>query len=151
MSYGENYGNSSGTSYGGGGLSGLMSSFSGADEVASSHAGSSGDRDLFSNVMSMVSGKQDQLKDEDVDEDDMVNKHDAYYGSGAGTGGSASSGGIGKAAAVQAMKMFNQGETSGSSGGDSKSAFMGLAMGQAAKLFGESFFLPSSSPLTLPQ
>ena len=130
------YGNSSGTSYGGGsGLSGLLSSFSGADNVASDHAGSSGDKDLFSNVLSMVSGKQDQLKEEDVDEEDMVNTHDSYYGSGAGTGGSATSGGIGKAAAMQAMKMFNQGETSG--GGQGKSAFMGLAMGQAAKLFGE--------------
>ena len=85
----------------------------------------------------MVSGKESQLKDEDVDEDDMVNSHDSYYGSGAGTGGSASSGGIGKAAAMQAMKMFNQGETS-SGGSDSggKGKLIGMAMGQAAKLFG---------------
>lgn len=128
---------SSGTSYGGG-LGGLLSSLtgSGADNVASEHAGNSGDKDLFSNVLSMVSGKQDQLRDEDVDEDDMVKSHDSYYGSGAGTGGSASSGGIGKAAAMQAMKMFNSGESSGSSsssGGQGK--LFGLAMGQAAKLF----------------
>lgn len=141
------YGNSSGTSYGGG-LGGLLSSLSGADNVASDHAGSSGDKDLFSNVLSMVSGKSDQLKDEDVDEDDMVQSHDSYYGSGAGTGGSATSGGIGKAAAMQAIKMFNSGETSGggSSGGQSK--LIGLAMGQAAKLFGEAVFLPST--VTLP-
>lgn len=131
------FGNSSGTSYGGGGLGGFLSSLSGADNVAQEHAGSSGDKDLFSNVLSMVSGKQDQLKDEDVDEDDMVRTHDSYYGSGAGTGGSASSGGIGKAAAMQAMKMFNSGEASGGSGGDSKGKLIGLAMGQAAKLFGE--------------
>lgn len=130
------FGNSSGTSYGGG-LGGLLSSLSGADNVAQEHAGSSGDKDLFSNVLSMVNGKHDQLQNEDVDEDDMVKTHDSYYGSGAGTGGSASSGGIGKAAAMQAMKMFNSGGASGGSGGDSKGKLIGLAMGQAAKLFGE--------------
>lgn len=139
MSYG--YNDSTGTSYGGGaggGLGGFLSSLSGADNVASDHAGPSGDKDLFSNVLSLVGNKHDQLKDEDVDEDDMVNTHDSYYGSGKGSGGSATSGGMGKAAALEAMKLFNRGQTSGSSGGDSKGAFIGLAMGQAAKLFGES-------------
>lgn len=40
--------------------------------------------------------------------------------------------GRGSAAAMQALKMFNGG---GSSGGGSSQQFMGMAMGQAAKLF----------------
>ena len=132
---------SSGTSYGGG-LGGLLSSLSGAEDTAQHHAGSSGDKDLFSSILSSVSGKESQLQDEDVDEEDMVNSHDSYYGSGAGTGGSATSGGMGKAAAMQAMKMFNQGQTGSGGGSGGKGALIGMAMGQAAKLFGMS--LPPS-------
>jgi hypothetical protein len=45
---------------------------------------------------------------------------------------------LGAAAAMQALKMFNQGETGGK---QSKGAFLGLAMSEASKV---SFFLSSN-------
>ena len=126
-----------GTSYGGGG--GYSSDLSGAEEHAHKHADGSGDRDLFSSAIGMISGKHEELANEDVDEQDLVSKHQSFFGSG-DTGGSATSGGMGAAAAMQALKMFNSGDSSSgtsSSSGSTQNEFVGMAMGQAAKLFGK--------------
>ena len=42
---------------------------------------------------------------------------------------------MGAASAMQALKMFTGGGSGGSQGGNSQNAFIGMAMGQAAKLF----------------
>ena len=132
---GGGYGDSSGTSYGGGG-GGYSNDLSGAHEYASEHAGSSGDRGMFQSALGMISGKSQQLQGQHVDENDMVQQHQSYYGGGGG-GGQSTSGGMGSAAAMQALKMFGSGGGS-SGGGSSQNAFVGMAMGQASKLFGES-------------
>lgn len=126
---------SSGTSYGGG-SSGSGFDFSSIESFASQHAGSTGDSSMFSSAMGMLSGKQSQLANEDVDEQHMVNAHQSFFGNGDASG--ATSGGIGAASAMQALKMFSGGSSSSSSGGSSQNEFVGMAMGQAAKLFGES-------------
>lgn len=42
---------------------------------------------------------------------------------------------MGTAAAMQALKMFSGGGSGSSQGGNSQNAFIGMAMGQASKLF----------------
>jgi len=42
---------------------------------------------------------------------------------------------MGSAAAMQALKMFTGGQSGNSAGGNSQNAFIGMAMGQASKLF----------------
>lgn len=42
---------------------------------------------------------------------------------------------MGSAAAMQALKMFTGGGSGNSQGGNSQNAFIGMAMGQASKLF----------------
>ncbi|KAJ4288160.1 hypothetical protein N0V90_012177 [Kalmusia sp. IMI 367209] len=121
---------SSGTSYGGGGHS--SDDFSGAAEHASSHAGGSGDSDLFSTALGLLGGKKSRLQEEDVDEDDAVKQHQKLYGGG-NDNEQASSGSVGTAAAMQALKMFTGGNEETGKGGQNK--FIGLAMGQAAQLF----------------
>lgn len=126
---------SSGTSYAGGG--GSSSDFSGVEDYAHQHAEGSADRDLFSSAIGMISGKHEQLANEDVDEQDVVSKYQSFFGGG-DTGGSATSGGMGAAAAMQALKMYNSsGSSSSTSSGSTQNEFVGMAMGQAAKLFGE--------------
>jgi hypothetical protein len=105
------------------------------DSVAHQHAEGSGDSSIFSSAMSMLSGKASSLSGESVDEDSMVQNHQSFFGGGS-TGGSATSGGMGSAAAMQALKMFSGGSSSSSSG-SSQNEFIGMAMGQASKLFGE--------------
>lgn len=133
---------SSGTSYGGGGLGDLLNDFSGIEKHASHHAGDSGDRSIFSSALSMIQQNSGQLQNEGVDEEHAVKAHKKYYGGkhgggGGGDGGEATSSGMGAAAAMQALKMFNSGGSSGGSSGGGSQEFMGMAMGQAAKLFGE--------------
>ena len=117
---------------------------SSVEQFAQQHAGSSGDSSMFSSALGMISGKSSQLQNEDVDEDHMVNAHQSFFGGGS-TGGQATSGGMGAASAMQALKMFGSGSggsSSSSSGGGMQQEFMGMAMGQASKLFGMYFFLP---------
>lgn len=128
--YGQQH--SSGTSYGGGGHS--SDDFSGAAQHAQSHSGSSGDSDLFSSALGLLGGKKSKLQDEDVDEDDAVKQHQKFYG-GQDHGGEASSGSVGTAAAMQALKMFTGGKEDHGKGGQNQ--FIGMAMGQAAQLFDE--------------
>jgi hypothetical protein len=42
---------------------------------------------------------------------------------------------MGSAAALQALKTFTSGGSGNSAGGNSQNAFVGMAMGQASKLF----------------
>ena len=65
---------------------------------------------------------------------DAVQSHKQFFGGG-GSGQPASSGSMGSAAAMQALKMFTGGGSGGSQGGNSQNAFVGMAMGQASKLF----------------
>ncbi|KAF2857689.1 hypothetical protein K470DRAFT_203417, partial [Piedraia hortae CBS 480.64] len=111
--------------------------FSGAAEQASHHAGSSGDSSLFSSALSMLTGSN-KPKNDHFDEQDAIRQHQNFYGNGGGNNQSANSGNLGSAAAMQALKMFNnQGGNNNnkSGGGDMQSQFIGMAMGQAAKLF----------------
>lgn len=142
---GGRHGDSSGTSYGGGNYGG-SDDFSGAEHVAQQHAGDSGDSSMFSSALGMLSGKKQQLQNEDLDEGQAVRQHQQYYGGGNGGnngGGSpATSGGIGGAAAMQALKMFTGGSGGGqqSGGGGAQNQFIGMAMGQASKLFGMFYY-----------
>ena len=125
-----NFGNS-GTSYGGGALGELLD-FAGAHQSANHHAGGSGESDLFSNALNMISGRQEHIAQGHVDEDAMVRHHENFFGGGGGGGDqNATSGAMGSAAAMQALKMFQ-----GGSGGGGKNDFVGMAMGQASRLFG---------------
>ncbi|CAD0091581.1 unnamed protein product [Aureobasidium mustum] len=125
------HGHSSGTSYGD--VPGGSDDYSSAAHTAAQHAGDSGDSNLFSNALGMLSGHKAQQ--EDLDEDDAMRQHQQFYG-GAGQPHPASSGSMGSAAAMQALKMFNQGGSSSGNGPKSQNDFIGLAMSQAAKLFG---------------
>lgn len=101
--------------------------------MASKKSGSSGDSDLFSSIAASISGKQDQLAQEDIDEEDAVKKHKKEYKDGDGDADEKS---LGSAAAVQALKLWNQGEA-----GDKqdKGSFLGLAMSEASKVSFDQF------------
>ncbi|KAK1594516.1 uncharacterized protein LY79DRAFT_589053 [Colletotrichum navitas] len=103
-----------------------------AANEASRHAGSHGDTDLFSSVLSAVTQKKAQLRNEDIDEDDAVKKHKKFFG-GDDDGEKADDKGLGVAAAMQALKMFSSGETGGQK--QSQGGFAGLAMAEASRLF----------------
>jgi hypothetical protein len=66
---------------------------------------------------------------------DAVQSHQQFFGGGGSGSQSVSSGSMGAAAAMQALKMFSGGQSGSSSGGNSQNAFIGLAMGEASKLF----------------
>jgi hypothetical protein len=84
-SAGSSYGSGpTGTSYGGGG--GSSDDYSGAAQAAQSHAGSSGDGDMFNNILGGLMGKKQQLQNEDVDEQDAVQQHQTLYGGGGPSG-----------------------------------------------------------------
>jgi hypothetical protein len=120
----------SGTPYGGT-IGNILGDLSGVQKHAKHHGGSSSDDGIFGQALNMLSAKQSQLAEEDVDEGHAVKAHKKYY-SGDSDGGSATSSGMGAAAAMQALKMFNGGSSGGSS---SQQEFIGMAMGQASKLF----------------
>lgn len=103
--------------------------FTGAAEHATRSAGGS-DGDIFSTVIGSFLGKKNQLATEDIDEQAAVNSHQKLYGGNDDGGGEHDSSSMGNAAALQALKMFT-----GSSGGSTKSEFIGLAMAEASKLF----------------
>jgi hypothetical protein len=67
---------------------------------------------------------------------DAVQAHQQMFGGNAPPSGQpASSGTMGSAAAMQALKMFSGGSGGSSSGQGGQNAFIGMAMGQASKLF----------------
>jgi hypothetical protein len=87
-------------------------------------------------VLGLLSDKKDKLKDEDVDEDDAVQQHQRFYGSGGDAPEHASSNNVGAAAAMQALKMFTGGQGGGKEQkGGIQNQVIGMAMAQAAKLF----------------
>ncbi|KAI9741093.1 MAG: hypothetical protein M1834_002806 [Cirrosporium novae-zelandiae] len=104
----------------------------GAMEHAERHIGSSGDSSLFSQALSFLKNKQSGGND-DIDEGEAVNAHKKLYGSDGSEGQQHSSQTMGMGAAMQALKMFSGGKSSGSS----KQEFIGMAMAQASKLFDE--------------
>jgi len=70
----------------------------------------------------------------------MIQQHQNFFGGGGGGsgGGNATSGNMGAAAAMQALKMFTggQGAAQASQGsGGAQNTIVGMAMGEAAKLF----------------
>jgi len=108
-----------------------MDGFHEAAQLASQHAGDAGDTDLFKNALNMVQGQQHEGG---VDEQHLVQAHNSFFGEGGQQ--PATSGNMGAAAAMQALKMFTggQGASQVSSGGG-QNAFVAMAMAQAAKLF----------------
>ncbi|KAH8204964.1 hypothetical protein TruAng_000847 [Truncatella angustata] len=134
--------------------------FSGAAQHASQHAGNSGDSSLFSSILGSLGQNKGRLAQEDVDEEgthvdredlrlvlprpnptvelirflplDSVKQHQRMYGDG--DDNDADDRSLGSAAAMQALKMFSGGSSGNSQSGNSQSAFIGLAMGEASKV-----------------
>jgi len=100
-----------------------------AKEEADKRAGSSGSADLFSSIISSIGKQKSRLADEDLDEQDAVKKHKKAY---VDDDDEEDENVLGAAAALQALKLFNSGETGEK---QSKGAFLGLAMSEASKLF----------------
>ncbi|PWY80740.1 hypothetical protein BO94DRAFT_427515, partial [Aspergillus sclerotioniger CBS 115572] len=97
-----------------------------------SQGGSSGGSDLFSTALSFLSSRKSQYEEQpDVDEEHMVQSHQALYNN-QDEGQQHDSKSLGAGAAMQALKMFTSG--SGGSSGD-KNEFIGMAMAQASKLW----------------
>jgi hypothetical protein len=103
-----------------------------AAQMASQHAGDSGDTDMFQNALSKA---QNQPQDEGgIDEEHLVQAHKTFFGDGGDK--PADSNNMGAAAAMQALKQFTGGQNAGEvqqEGG--QSTFVAMAMSQAAKLF----------------
>jgi hypothetical protein len=100
-----------------------------AHQEAAARAGTSGSSDMFSSILGAIGQKKSQIKDEDIDEEDAVKKHQKTYND---DDERADENSMGTAAAMQALKLFNQGETGGK---QSQGAFIGLALSEASKLF----------------
>ncbi|KAI0881204.1 uncharacterized protein GGS22DRAFT_172652 [Annulohypoxylon maeteangense] len=107
----------------------------GASEHASRHAGSSGSSDLFSSLLGTLTQKKHSLASEEVDEDDAVKQHKRFFDRDDDDGDEADDRSMGSAAAMQALKMFSGGQSGNSHENNSQSAFVGLAMAEASKLF----------------
>lgn len=138
-SEGRNYGGGPGNNlnFQGGNLD--DDDYSGAMSHAQQHSYGAGDDSMFSNVLGNLKGNKSRYENEDVDEGQMVGAHQAMYGGG-GENRQHGSETVGAGAAMQALKMFNGGgggEGSGHQGGGGQNAFVGMAMGQASKLFDE--------------
>ncbi|KAK6204136.1 hypothetical protein LQW54_008368 [Pestalotiopsis sp. IQ-011] len=122
-----------GGSYPAGGYGREDEDLSGAAEHASRHAGDSGDSSLFSSILGSLGEKRGRVAQEDVDEEDAVQQHKRYYNNDGDDEADDKS--MGSAAAMQALKMFSGGSSGSSGSANSQSAFIGLAMGEASKLF----------------
>ncbi|KAF7549812.1 hypothetical protein G7Z17_g6136 [Cylindrodendrum hubeiense] len=114
----------------GGGFSSFLGDldFNEAKEEADKNAGSSGDKHFFGSILHAVSQKK-LSHDDDIDEEDAINKHKKTYDD---DDDDADENSLGTAAAMQALKLFNKGESTSS---NSQSAYLGLAMSEASKLF----------------
>ena len=149
---GGNYGGGSGSgNYNSGGSGenyGHDSEFSGALSHAQQHGSSSSSSEetsIFSSALSFLGGNKHELANQDIDEQQAVGAHQAIYGDGRGGGGGGggqqhSSETMGAGAAMQALKMFTgggagHGGQGSQGGGNSQNQFIGMAMGQASKLF----------------
>jgi hypothetical protein len=106
-------------------------------QEASRRAGSSGNSDMFASVLGMMGGKKKSKQaanddDSDIDEEYAVKKHKKNF-KDEDDDEVEDSKSLGTAAAMQALKMFSQGDTGGSK--QSQGAFMAMAMAEAVKLF----------------
>lgn len=119
--------------------------FDGAMHHAQQHSTTGEDSSLFSTALSMLSGKKQEYANEDLDEQSAVQAHQSLY-SDENDGRNPppqqqqqqqqhSSATLGAGAAMQALKMFSGGGGGGQQPPQSQNAFIGLAMGQASKLF----------------
>jgi hypothetical protein len=139
---GGGYGEDRPPSYGGGQQEGGYGGGNGDDySSATQHAqrhrpegGSggtgAGESGLFGEALNFLKQNQGRFANEDVDESHMVSAHQSLYGGG-GQERPQDSNTLGAGAAMQAVKMFTQG---GSSGTD-KNELIGMAMAQAEKLW----------------
>ncbi|KAL2756583.1 hypothetical protein ACRALDRAFT_1062314 [Sodiomyces alcalophilus JCM 7366] len=107
--------------------------FRSAASEATRQAGSHGDNDLFSSVLGALGQKKGQVEKEDIDEDDILSKYKKFAGGEAGPKEQADEKSLGAAAAMQALKLFNSGDTKGQK--NTQGGFLGLAMAEASKLF----------------
>ena len=138
-SEGRNYGGGPGNNlnFQGGNLD--DDDYSGAVSHAQQYSSGSGDDSLFSSVLGNLKGNKKRYENEDIDEGQMVGAHQAMYGGG-GESRQHGSDTVGAGAAMQALKMFtgSGGEGgSGHQGGGGQNALVGMAMGQASKLYDE--------------
>lgn len=108
--------------------------FSSAAQHASSHH-DGGNSDLFSNALSFIQGRASSAGSGQIDEQHVVQSHQAMYGGGNDAGQTHDSSTVGAGAAMQALKMFTGGGSS--DGGMDKNKLIGMAMAQAGKLWDE--------------
>lgn len=119
------------------------SDLNGALSHAQQHgSGGANEEGMFSSVLGRLQGNTPQGG---VDEQAMVGAHERMYGGGGGGGGQQhGSETVGAGAAMQALKMFTGGGGGGGGGtmgggggggGGGQNALVGMAMGQASKLF----------------
>ncbi|KAI8066369.1 hypothetical protein BC940DRAFT_302668 [Gongronella butleri] len=106
-----------------------------AMRYAQQHHGQSEEHSsLFSSVLEQFSGNEEEhnrpVQEEDVNH--LQDAHDRVYNQGRAH--EASSRDLGSAAAMQAFKMFSS-KSSGGGGGGGSSELIGMAMGEATKLF----------------
>ncbi|KAL5336853.1 hypothetical protein BJX70DRAFT_400196 [Aspergillus crustosus] len=100
---------------------------------ASAHSSANEDNNLFSSALSFLKERRNENNvNDDVDEEQVVNSHKRYE-----EGGNINSKDLGAGAALQALKLFNQGSGEQTGGGKDKNAFIGLAMAQAGKMWEE--------------
>jgi hypothetical protein len=112
--------------------------FSSAAQHAQEHHDSGASGSLFNSALDFIKERKSQYNDSEVDEEHAVNAHQAMYGSGSGSSSEQhDSRTLGAGAAMQALKMFTGGSSSGSDGGMDKNKLIGLAMAQAGKLWEE--------------
>lgn len=133
--------------------------------AALSHAqqhGSSADDDetsIFSHALDFLGGNKASITSQnDIDEQAAIGAHHAVYGGGEGEQRHSNET-LGAGAALQALKMFTGGGGSGlgggshgaGGGGNSQAKLIGMAMGQASKLWeeqnGKGNVVSTSSPL----
>ncbi|KAL3449056.1 hypothetical protein BJX65DRAFT_273998 [Aspergillus insuetus] len=101
---------------------------------AAAHSSSSEDSSLFSTALKFVKERKSAYdNDNDVDEEHVVNAHKRYEEGG----NTMDSRDLGAGAALQALKLFNQGSGEQTGGGKDKNAFIGLAMAQAGRMWEE--------------
>lgn len=107
--------------------------FSHDDAVSHASQASGQDPRMFSQAMQYAQGQQHQ----DVDEQGLQDAHQQAY---SGNAGNMAPGGVGAAAALQALKHFTSsgGNTGGSGGGSMQSQLIAQAMAEASSLFDKS-------------
>ncbi|KAJ5566473.1 hypothetical protein N7535_008111 [Penicillium sp. DV-2018c] len=96
---------------------------------------SSEDKSLFSTALSFLTKDDKNTSNTDLDEQQVVNAHQAMYGSGSSSSQKHDSSTVGAGAAIEALKMFTSGGKD--DGGMDKNKLIGLAMAQAGKLWDE--------------